>query len=181
MFFKVSFGFCAMVLVLAWLDWKICVWFLLGVVVHELGHLAALKLCKTNVRKIWFTLNGASIGTDRLDYRKEIVCAAAGPLFSFLLGFAVLRFVPELALISLMLGMVNCLPIHPLDGGRILKSILLLRCSPQTAEKAMRIVSFVISGILMLLACWGTILLQSGLWPMFAVLVLLCRLEEREK
>lgn len=181
MYFKISFGFCAMVFVLAWLEWKICLCFLISVIVHEAGHLIALKCHKVDVKHIRFSLSGASIGTAEMNYQTEILCTATGPMFSFLLGFVVLRSVPEMALISLMLGLLNCLPLYPLDGGRILKNVLHLCCGVEKAEKIVHIVTYIFSGVLMLFACWGTVLLNAGIWPIFAVLVLLCRLGEWEK
>ena len=41
---KVSFGFCAAVCLLAWLDWRACLFFLGCSACHELGHLIMMKL-----------------------------------------------------------------------------------------------------------------------------------------
>lgn len=169
-----------MVCVLAWVNWKICVWFLCGVLVHELGHLAALRSMRVTVREIRLRLSGAMIGTERMNYRTEQICAAAGPGASILLGVTALRIAPHLAIVSLLLGVINLLPMYPLDGGRILRAALLIHVNPEQAERIGRVTAFVVAAGLMLLACWWTVYLQAGIWPIFAALILLWRSGETE-
>ena len=87
---------------------------------------------------------------------------------------------PELSAVSFLLGAVNCLPLYPLDGGRMLRSALALMCPAYLAEKLQHFAAAVVCSVLMVLACWATVELQAGLWPMFAVLVLLCRVASKE-
>lgn len=178
---KVSFGFCAMVCLLAWLNARLCIWFLASILCHELGHLLALRLCRAVLEGISLEMAGAVIQTSLAGYRQEILCAAAGPAANCLLGAAVLRLQPQLAVISLLLAAVNLLPLYPLDGGRILRAALLLHCSQEKAERILHVVTVGVCCILMVLACWITVELQAGLWPIFAALILLWRAGEREK
>lgn len=177
---EISYGFCALVCLLAWLDWKFCLWFLLCALCHELGHLAAMKLCRVPGRKITLGAEGAVIHTVFPDYKKEILCAAAGPVAGAVFGAIFLRLAPRAAIISFLLSAVNLLPLYPLDGGRILRASLLLCCSETTAAKVQRTVTIVLCCVLMLLACWAAAYWQMGLWPIFAVLVLLWRAGDRE-
>lgn len=177
---KVSYGFCALVCVLAWLDWKFCLWFLLCALCHELGHLAAMKLCRVPMERLTIGLEGAVIQTAFPSYRKEILCAAAGPLTGVLLGLILLRAVPRAAIISFLLSGVNLLPLYPLDGGRIFRALILLCCQAPAAERVIHITTLLVCCVLMLLACWGAVCLQMGLWPIFAALLLLWRAGGRE-
>lgn len=177
---EISFGFCAAVCTLGWLNAPLTYWLLLCIAVHESGHLAALRLAGAPVLGFRLSLRGAVIRTGLMSYGQEAVCAAAGPAASLLLGAGLLRAVPEAGLLSLGLATVNLLPLYPLDGGRILAAVL-LRTAPRQAYAVLSRVSFVVCVLLMLLACWGTAALQMGLWPIFVALILLCRAGNAEK
>lgn len=109
---------CVLMLPSSWLfGW------LAAVTVHEASHLAALFCCRVPIREIRIGFNGAKISTGYICPEQELVCAAAGPVCSLmLLPFAV-RF-PVTALIGLVQGSFNLLPIYPLDGGRMLRAIM---------------------------------------------------------
>lgn len=169
-----------MVCLLAWLDHLFCLRFLLCMLCHELGHLLALKLCRVRVERIRLTAAGAVIGTSCLSYKTELLCAAAGPLAGIVLGLSLIRVLPQTAVVSFLLSLVNLLPVFPLDGGRLLRAGLSLCCTEKNVTATMRIVTAIVCSVLMLLACWGAVCLQMGLWPIFAALVLLCRVADRE-
>lgn len=178
---EISFGFWTIILILAWYQWDLCLAFLAAVLVHELGHLAALRCCRIPVLRLRITINGAIISTTVLEPKEELVCALAGPLGSGVLAVAVLRLWPICSMVSLALAAVNLLPLLPLDGGRILRAGLEMTVSPKAVLWIMRISGFVVAGALMLCACWTAVWLQAGLWPIFAALVLLWRTGDLEK
>ena len=178
--FKVSLGFCAAVCILAWLDLSLCGSFLLCGLCHELGHLIALRLCRIPVEKIMVGTVGAVICARFSDYSRELICAAAGPAAGMILAGALFRCAPKVALVSVLLSAVNLLPLYPLDGGRMLRAVLGLCCRPQTTERVTHIAAAATCCVLMVLACWGTVYFKMGLWPIFAALVLLWRVADRE-
>lgn len=178
---RASFGFCACLCFLAWLDGRWTVRLLVCMAVHELGHWVALRLCRVPVEGFWLSLSGAVLQTGMMDYTAELRSAAAGPAAGFFLGLALLRHDPETALLSFGLTVANLLPLYPMDGGRMLADLLLRRLPLSATEKILSRVSFCTCGILMVLACWGTAVLQMGLWPIFAALGLLCRMGNWEK
>lgn len=97
--------------------------FLFAALVHELGHLLALRLCGGILHKLCLGCCGAVIYCKMPMHRlqKVIVCFA-GPLASFVLyGIAAIMGVYVLAGASLVLGLFNLMPIPPLDGGMILQ------------------------------------------------------------
>ena len=172
---KVTFSFAAMVCILAWLDWKICLGFLLSAFVHELGHLAAMKLCKVPIGSIVISAAGAKIESRTMGVLTELYCAAAGPLAGVVFALVILRVLPQTAVISFFLSVINMLPLYPLDGGRMVRSVLCMRMDEEKVRKIMRTITFITCSLLMLCACWGVVWLQMGIWPIFAALILLCR------
>ena len=126
-------------------------------------------------------LRGAVIETGEMDYRTEFLCALAGPVCSGICSALLLRIWPPCSLMSLGLGTLNLLPMLPLDGGRILRAILSMHLQAEATDRVMRMCAFVVAGGLMVGACWITVWMQAGLWPIFAALVLLWRSGETEK
>lgn len=175
---RISPGFCAAVCLLGWLDGSLCLYFLTGVLFHEAGHLLAARLLGVRVSGISLQASGAVIETEHMDYRKELLTALAGPAASFLAALAGRYFSGGFSAVSFLLGGINLLPIYPMDGGRILRGCLLLLLPMEAALKAVRVITYVVCGGLMVAACWFAAAWQCGLWPVFAALVILWRAGE---
>lgn len=175
---EVSLGFGALICLLAWLNGRLCLWFLLAVLVHETGHFLALRLCGVPVEGFSLKLTGAVIRTGAAGYRQELLCALAGPGASLLAAAIACRFAPWFSIVSGGLGLLNLLPLYPLDGGRVLRCAFALLGWEDRMRPVIRAVTYGTCGLLMLLACWLTAARQAGLWPIFAALLLLCRVGE---
>lgn len=116
--------------------------FFISVLAHELSHSLVARAEGGGVHKITLFLFGgvAQMDEEPRTPAKEFLMAAAGPGMSlvlaalFFIGFTVatLRGLPwwlwaplrYLSAINLALGVFNLLPGFPLDGGRVLRSIL---------------------------------------------------------
>jgi Zn-dependent protease len=114
----------------------------LSVLLHELGHALTARAYGVQTREITLWLLGGVAQLEQIPrYRgAEAVIAIAGPIVSVLLSglFGLLRgLVPlgaaegqfllgYLAFINLSLALFNLLPALPLDGGRILRSLMAL-------------------------------------------------------
>ena len=173
--FKVTPGFVCLCCLLGWYRWQLFLAFLSAVILHEAGHFLALLLCRVPVLRIELGAAGAVMQTGLCSYGKELLCAAAGPLCSLLAMVGSIRCLPEFAVLNALLAVGNLLPVYPLDGGRILWAALLLRIEPERSRRIVRAVTGVTLCALMLLACWMTIVLQAGMWPVFAAMVVLRR------
>lgn len=143
---------------------------LFAAVIHETGHFLALKIMGVPVSRIRIGISGAIMDTGAMTPGQEILCSMAGPAASFLLWCFHPVF-PRLALWALVQGCFNLLPVFPMDGGRIVRSLLLL-AAPKQADFISRALGRGVQGVFLitgLIFCrkWG-----GGLWWVWAGLLL---------
>lgn len=103
-------------------------------VVHEYGHVRAIKYFGIKTKGIYLIpfVGGLAVSDDKITTRwQDVVISLMGPafgLFTSVLG-VVLYYATEMdifagvAVLSALLNLFNLLPILPLDGGHVLKSI----------------------------------------------------------
>lgn len=159
-----------------------------SVVIHELSHSIVARFIGLPVKSITLFIFGgvAQISRDASRPAGELVMAAAGPFSSFVLAgvftivWAVARSIHEpttalagwLALINFSLGAFNLLPGFPMDGGRILRSLIWWATGSQgTATKIAVSIGHVIAYLMLLGGILLVVLnphsLFSGVWLMF--------------
>lgn len=152
--------------------------FFASVLAHELAHSFVARAYGTPVRSITLFIFGgaAEISEEPKRAREEFAMALVGPATSFgiALLFGLLRLIvgaksqPLAALatwlggINAMLGIFNLIPGFPLDGGRVLRSILWgitgsLRKATKAASGVGRLVAF-------LFIFWGIWMIFGGNW-----------------
>ncbi len=109
-----------------------------SVLIHELAHSFVALARGLQARSITLFIFGgvSSLGGDAKEASTEFLVAIVGPLTSFALAgiaYAVAAVVSEprvdivasyLVYINLVLGLFNLVPGFPLDGGRVLRSVL---------------------------------------------------------
>jgi Zn-dependent protease/CBS domain-containing protein len=115
------------------------IFFFLSILLHESGHSIIAKKYKLKVKRITLFLFGgvSEISEDPPKSSAEFWIAAAGPITSFILAaifyllakvFAYNQYLAAsfqyLAFINFILAIFNLIPGFPLDGGRILRSIV---------------------------------------------------------
>lgn len=128
--------FWVLLLFLVPLNWLSAAFF--AALIHEMFHITAIMLCGGKIRGIKIGIRGTVISLDPLNPLKELLCAAAGPTGSFLLLLLALRF-PRLAICGFFQGCFNCLPVLPLDGGRVVRSLRVLWVQRKIPCKEMKI------------------------------------------
>ena len=128
----------------------------LTAVAHELGHSLVAERRGYKLKKVVLMPFGAVLsGDDDLSFKDETVIALAGPVVNLFIGifFVALWWVfPEtyaftdiVAEANFALFLINLLPVYPLDGGRILFSLIASRFSSRVARKTAKTVGVVFS------------------------------------
>lgn len=132
-------------------------------IIHELGHLLAGLILGMEPEKFEVMPFGVSISFKILteDYNlkvkkgnrlelKKIFVAFAGPITNIIMILITkclaIDFVKSLLICyaNLLIMLFNLLPIYPLDGGRILKSILYIFIGKRKAEKYTNLISKIV-------------------------------------
>jgi Zn-dependent protease len=124
--------FLAVLLLILPLQWVLAV--LLAAILHELCHAVAVLLCGGRINRVTISGRGAVMEAMPLSAGKDIICALAGPLGSFLL-LLLAKWMPRTAICGAVHGLYNLIPLFPLDGGRILRGLIHGIFSPPVAER----------------------------------------------
>lgn len=143
---------------------------------HELAHAAAMLACGGRIRRLTLRFADLYLEAAGLGYRQEFFAALAGPLANLACGAAFRVRWPAFAAYSLILGLYNLLPVWPLDGGRMIRCVLLARLPITQAEHISEIVSFAACAVLLLIGVFLTFFRKSGLWPLGTAAYLTVRL-----
>lgn len=150
--------------------------FLISVVLHEAGHLAVLGLCGAKICRIKLKALGAVIVTEPLSWGREFLSAAAGPAVNLTLFLLLLRKNPPFAMVNFCLLFFNLLPFYPLDGGRMLRSLLSMLFSDRTVFLTEKIIGGIFLVLLLSGAVWLTCVCHAGLWPVLTWALLFLRI-----
>ncbi len=101
---------------------------------HEYGHVRAMKYFGMKTKGIYLVpfLGGLALSDEKINTRwQDVVISIMGPMFGFVLSLLLTvaylvtgeMFFAGLAVFNAFLNLFNLLPILPLDGGHVLKSI----------------------------------------------------------
>lgn len=159
-------------LILAWIG---CVF--VSILVHEFGHALVARACgATGVRVVLYAMGGLAIHEGGTRRWQRIVELLMGPGAGFLLAgltllvsslvlprletvpFIVHVIVMDLLLINIFWGIVNLLPVYPLDGGQVTWEVLDAR-----RRRERRVLTHKISIGVALLVVAGALGLDYGL------------------
>ena len=165
-----------------------------SVVLHELGHAAVARRLGVRVASIELGFFGGAARMEAMPRkpRHELAIAAAGPLVSLALGgaglgLAALTHLPVLALIgwiNLVIAGFNLIPALPMDGGRILRALLVPRLGYVRATDASvtvaRAVAIAFAAYGLFGGSFQLLLLAPFLWMMGSRERMLARMGEPE-
>lgn len=139
-----------------------------AVFLHEFSHALVARSYGIKVKEIELLPFGGITKTEdylELDSEIEIWVACAGPISNFFLiglSYALiqLKYWDQTAAfffigINTVLGLFNCLPVLPLDGGRIVRAIWAQKIGFRKATERISGFGKYIAVLLLALGCWG--------------------------
>lgn len=149
--------------------------FLAAMTVHELVHAAVLLLLGGGIESVRLSFAQVELRTGLLSDRTELWSTAAGPGINLLCGWLFRRWMPAFAVVSLLLALFNLLPVWPLDGGRLLRTLLRMRWGAAGVNASQTL------GLLFGLGLLGGAVFaarrwDAGVWPAVTAGALLVRL-----
>ncbi len=163
---------------------------LVAVTAHETGHLVAMKCVKCPPTEIKFGIGGVLIvGHSFSTFFENIIISLSGPLVNLLLfsllwglgaltnSFTLLTF----SVVQLIVGAVNLLPVKGLDGGTVIK-LLLLKFTKFNVDLVCNIVSIVFACVMLVLGFGVAVENVSNpsllLLSIYIIILMLCRKSE---
>lgn len=127
----------------------------LATVLHEIGHILAMKIKGCKVKEIQlnlFSFNIVDQSRNEKNFFEDIFVLLSGSFFNFLIVlvfFIIFIFFKKIyffyfCLENLLIGLINLLPIMSLDGGQILYIFLILKLNEKLAYYVLNVVSVIL-------------------------------------
>lgn len=133
----------------------------LAALLHELGHVAVMRMCGVRVRGVKLRLFDVLIEADEPPtVRADVLITLGGPAANFIFAAILCPFSLTPGLPHLALGGFNLLPVMSLDGGHLFSLLLSQKLSPRVCGFILRLTTFVF--MLPLMTAGIYILFQSG-------------------
>lgn len=135
--------------------------YLITIILHELAHAIVAKKLGYQLNQITLMPHGAALSGQSRFFcpRDEIIVAVAGPMCNLVLaivGCAIWWIFPTMyaytqafVYANLCTAIINCLPVFPLDGGRILYAVLGKFLDKKTAIARVRILGIILSSLIL--------------------------------
>lgn len=155
------------------------------IIFHEASHMLIGTILGKSIDTFNISLFGVSVSFCKMRYEikknvhkeefiKEILLYTAGPLSNFILAiiFKNIRFVFD---INIFLGILNLIPIYPLDGYNILKNFLLIRFKDGSVEKIINFLNYIFFVILLILGIICFVVIYNPSLILFLIYLLIIK------
>jgi Zn-dependent protease len=133
-----------------WVKPELAVCIFIAVLLHELGHAYLAKKFEYDVESVEVNFFGgfAKMDLEKIHPKDLVKITAAGPWVNCMLGSLSVLFsgliyshslIYQFALVNFIIFLFNMIPIYPLDGGRILRTMMIIKT--QNEERSIKISS----------------------------------------
>ena len=144
---------------------------IISAIIHELGHVLGMLLLSHNFEMPSARLVGFKIHKKKIDsYKNEILVLLSGPMLNILLGLIILaisfgrsEYLMLFAIINILSGVSNLLPLDGYDGFNILLWIFESR-KKYHLIRLLHSFSFFVSVILTFISLYLVYILNIGYW-----------------
>lgn len=124
--------------------------FFLVIILHECGHITALKLFKQKINTFNITIVGGILDVEYKDLNilKEMIISLSGVAVNSLI-LIILRYLDNVYYQDILINynqlliVFNLLPIYPLDGYRFFEALLKVRNEPFKEQKLLNYISMI--------------------------------------
>lgn len=143
---------------------EVYAWLMLFALIHELAHMCAGLILKLKPKTLEIHAFGIGIIFESFENseKNKIIIASAGPFINIIIAimfyFVHIKVSTIIVNTNILLAIINLVPIYPLDGGRILKSVISLKTENKIADEitykvsnSLMVVLTMISSILILI------------------------------
>ncbi len=161
--------------------------FAFAVILHELGHITAAKLL--GIRKISFIPCGLgavlTFDFSGCGYIRESVVHLSGGIMGLVTAAAGYIIFGDRAVlfcgISVLLAVLNWLPIEGLDGSASMKAILSIRLMPDTVCRIAAVISSITTVLLWIAVLWIELRIRANFSCIILAIALLVPLADKKK
>ncbi|MBR2221032.1 MAG: M50 family metallopeptidase [Clostridia bacterium] len=164
--------------------------YLLVALLHEAAHATVARKLGYSLSGLYLMPYGAGLSLSQhfADEKDEILIAAAGPIFNFALAFftislwwifpSIFGATQHFVYANIITGMLNLFPAYPLDGGRILTSILTIKNhSRKHALRVCFVFNYALAGIFVVIFLSN--IFENITFLIFAIFVFLGTLDSK--
>lgn len=163
----------------------------MAITLHELGHLAAIRLLGGKIRGITPAPFGLCINLDdsSLSLCGEAIVSAAGcivNLASVAVSVLLYKFfgidIIDFGIVSAALALLNLIPAKPLDGGRLMETLAEVIFGPNVSYVISAVVTYAFGLVVFLFASYSLLTSQNGIYPLlFSIYLFVCNAKSLEK
>lgn len=185
--FSISFVI-VVTLMLIFFDEKIVLFSVFSSLLHECGHLFAIRICGERIERVVFGAFGLRIercAFTKASYTSEIIIALGGIIVNYII-FVLCLFVylssenitvAIFGIINLFIALFNSLPLKSLDMGRAIYFLLLIRFSDEKAEQISWTISLIFALCMLVFTVFYCVLIKLNFSLIAVCIYLLTEME----
>ena len=155
------------------------------IIFHEASHMLIGAILGKSIDTFNIGLFGVSITfckkryeikkyITKREFLREILIYIAGPLSNFILAiiFKNIRMIFD---INIFLGILNLIPLYPLDGYNILKNFLLIKIKEDNVKKIINLINYIVFLLLFIVVFIALVLIYNPSLILFLIYLIIIK------